>query len=103
MMDNGSCLRTAMPRQAIARLTHLLGAFGLNSDHSSDLSSKVPPHVRSRVAAGLLAGMFLLAGCVPFLHHHPHLQRSTPFPILFALPFPAPRGNSAPLPRFSLS
>jgi len=58
--------------------------------------------VRSRVAAGLLAGMFLLAGCVAFVHHHHDLQSSTPCPICYAIHLPARVGTGLHIPQLAL-
>jgi hypothetical protein len=52
--------------------------------------------------AGLLACMFLLAGCIASLHHDHDLQGSTPCPICYALHFPARIGTGAHIPQLAL-
>jgi hypothetical protein len=51
---------------------------------------------------GFLAAMFLLAGCVSFLHHHHDLQSSTPCPICYATHAPARVGTAIEVPQLTL-
>jgi len=60
------------------------------------------PQVRRRIAAGILAGMFLLAGSVAFLHHHHDLQSSTPCPICYAIHLPARIGTDLHIPQLAI-
>ena len=57
---------------------------------------------RQRISIGLLACMFLLAGCVASLHHHHDLQSSTPCPVCYAIHFPARIGPGVHIPQLAL-
>jgi len=57
---------------------------------------------RRRIAAGLLACTFMLAGCIGFLHHHHDLQSSAPCPICYALHFPARIGTGVHIAQLAL-
>lgn len=92
-MDHVSCLRGAMPGEAIARWVPFQHGFR----HIFCL--RLPPR---RVAAGLLACAFLLAGCVASLHHNHDLQSSTPCPICYALHLPARIGAAVHIPQLAL-
>ncbi|HYT06989.1 MAG TPA: hypothetical protein VEL77_05010, partial [Rugosimonospora sp.] len=61
-----------------------------------------PPGTLRRIAAGLLVSMFLLAGCISFLHHHHDLQSSTPCPICYAIHLPARVGTGVHIPQLAI-
>src|SRR4029077_14234815 len=67
------------------------------------LSFRLPGRAQSRIAAGFLVTMFLLAGCISFLHHHHDLQCSTPCPICYAINLPARVGTGLHIPELALS
>ena len=58
--------------------------------------------MRQRIAAGLLVSLFLLAGCISFLHHHHDLQSSTPCPICYAIHLPARVSTSVHIPQLAV-
>jgi hypothetical protein len=62
----------------------------------------LPPIARLRIAAGFLAAIFFLTGCVSFLHHHHDLQGSTPCPICYAIHAPALVGSALEVPQLTL-
>src|ERR1700746_2105324 len=96
-MDHVSRLQSAPPERAIAGWIPF--RHGIRYPSFAPCLRRLP---RQRMTAGLLACMFLLAGCIASLHHHHDLQSSTPCPICYALHFPARIGTGVHIPQLAL-